>query len=100
MATSAVATGLDGTAFGGLESATRARLAALGRIVEIPAGSIPIREGVACAWLGVVVAGRLALRLRLPGGEDHTILSVEPGDIVGWSAALSSGLATSSAVAV
>lgn len=100
MATSTVATRLDETAFGGLEPATRARLAALGRIVEIPTGSMPIREGVACAWLGVVVSGRLALRLRLPGGEDHTILSVEGGDIVGWSAALSSGPATSTAVAV
>ena len=100
MATSTVTALLADTAFGSLEPSTLARLGALGRLVDLPVGSMPIREGLATSWLGVVATGRLALRLRLPGGEDHTILSVDRGDIVGWSAALSPGLATSTAVAV
>lgn len=100
MATQAVSALLDATVFSSLEPSILARLGVLGRRIEIAKGSTPIREGVACDWLGVVVTGRLALRLRLPGGLDRTILSVEPGDVVGWSAALSPSLATSTAVAV
>jgi CRP-like cAMP-binding protein len=100
MATQAVSALLDATVFASLEPSILARLGVLGRRIEIAEGTTPIREGVACDWLGVVVTGRLALRLRLPGGQDRTILSVEPGDVVGWSAALSPSLATSTAVAV
>jgi CRP/FNR family cyclic AMP-dependent transcriptional regulator len=100
MATQAVTPLLHATTFGSFEPATLARLGALGRVIDVPAGSVPIREGTVCDWLGVVVTGRFGLRLRLPGGLDRTILSVEPGDVVGWSAALSPSVATSTAIAV
>jgi CRP-like cAMP-binding protein len=92
---------LDTTWFtAGLSSGARARLAALGSLVEIPEGTTVVREGEPCTYLGVVVSGRVALRLRLPGGEDRTILTVDPGDIFGWSAVLPPAIATSTGVAV
>lgn len=77
-----------------------ARLAAVGRLVDYPVGAVLVREGRPCRELGVVVSGRIAIRLSLPGGDDRTILTIEPGDIVGWSAVLDPGLATSTAVIV
>jgi CRP/FNR family cyclic AMP-dependent transcriptional regulator len=100
MATQAVTTLLRATTFAGFDPAILARLGSLGRLTELPQGSTPIREGIVCDWLGVVITGRFGLRLRLPGGQDRTILSVEAGDVVGWSAVLSPAVATSTAVAV
>jgi CRP/FNR family cyclic AMP-dependent transcriptional regulator len=76
------------------------RLAALGRLTDIAAGTTVVREGAPCDSLGVVVSGRIALRLRLPGGQDRTILTVDPGDVFGWSAVLPPAFATSTGVAV
>jgi CRP/FNR family cyclic AMP-dependent transcriptional regulator len=100
MTTPAVAELLQATTFAGFDPAILARLGALGRLIELPEGATPIREGAVCDWLGVVITGRFGLRLRLPGGQDRTILSVEPGDVVGWSTVLSPAVATSTAVAV
>jgi CRP/FNR family cyclic AMP-dependent transcriptional regulator len=79
---------------------TRSRLAALGRMVDIPEGSIVVQEGTPCQAMGVVISGRIALRLRLPGGPDRTILTVDAGDVFGWSAVLPPAIATSTGVAV
>jgi CRP-like cAMP-binding protein len=80
--------------------ATRARLAEIGEIVHLEAGSTLVREGERCDSLGVVVSGRVALRLRFPGGQDRSILTVEPGDVFGWSAVLPHPYATSTALTV
>lgn len=77
-----------------------ARLASLGKLVDHPIGAVVIREGQPCRELGVVISGLIAIRMHLPGGEDRTILTIEPGDIVGWSALVPPGAATSTAVAV
>ena len=50
--------------------------------------------------LGVVVSGRVALRTLVPERGDVTILTVEPGDIYGWSAIVPPYRATSTAVAI
>jgi CRP/FNR family cyclic AMP-dependent transcriptional regulator len=101
METSALTTLLGDTWFGAnLPPGTRARLGVLGRLVEIPEGSVVVREGMLCQALGIVVAGRIALRLGLPGGQDRTILTVEAGDVFGWSAALPPAISTSTGVAV
>jgi CRP/FNR family cyclic AMP-dependent transcriptional regulator len=83
-----------------LSPAARARLAALGTLAQIGEGATVVREGEACDSLGVVISGRIALRLRLPGGRDRTILTVDPGDVYGWSAVLPPAIATSTGVAV
>jgi CRP/FNR family cyclic AMP-dependent transcriptional regulator len=82
----------------GLSGEERGRLAVLGRLVTIPEGTIVVQEGTPCTSLGVVVSGRVAIRLRLPGGEDRTILTVDPGDIFGWSAIVPPAVATSTVV--
>lgn len=78
----------------------RDHLAELGTLTDFREGSTIIREGDVCRSIGVVVDGRVALRLRLPGGDDRTILTVDAGDVFGWSAVLPPGVATASAVAI
>ena len=75
-------------------------LASLGTLTDVPESTTMVREGDVCRSIGVVIDGRVALRLRLPGGEDRTILTVDPGDVFGWSAVLPPAIATASAVAI
>jgi CRP/FNR family transcriptional regulator, cyclic AMP receptor protein len=76
----------------------RARLATAARVERLPAGSVLVHEGRSCESLGVVVDGRVALRLAVPGQPDRTILTLEPGDVFGWSAVLSTPVATATCV--
>ena len=65
-----------------------ARLAAIARIESIPTGVVMLREGQATTDLGVVLEGRIALRTRVPGRPDLTLMTLDRGDVFGWSAAL------------
>jgi CRP/FNR family cyclic AMP-dependent transcriptional regulator len=56
-----------------------------------------IREGDVSDKLGILVSGRLALQMMVPGQGMFTILSVEPGDVFGWSSVLQ-GMQTQSTV--
>jgi CRP/FNR family transcriptional regulator, cyclic AMP receptor protein len=101
METSHLSELLGATWFGAdLSVQTRARLAAVGHLVDLPDGAIVIREGSPCEEMGIVVHGRIALRMALAGGHDRTILTVEPGDVFGWSAVMAPGVATSTCVTV
>jgi CRP-like cAMP-binding protein len=92
---------LGETWFGGrLAPGPRARLASLGQVVDIPEGLVVVQEGMPCQTLGLVISGRIALRLALPGGQDRTILTVDPGDVYGWSAVMPPAIATSTGIAV
>ncbi len=84
----------------GLAPAVSARLAALARPVSAPAGTVILREGEGTDLLGVVITGRVALRTLVPERGEATILTVEPGDIYGWSALVPPYRATSTAVAI
>jgi CRP/FNR family cyclic AMP-dependent transcriptional regulator len=59
-----------------------------------------LREGGPADDLGIVHEGRVALRLRVPERGMTTILTVEPGDIVGWSAVVPPHRSTSTVVAL
>jgi CRP-like cAMP-binding protein len=74
------------------------RLAAIGEIKDYPAGTTVIHEGTPCRSFAVILRGRIALRLALPGAGDQTILTVDEGDVFGWSALLPDSLATSTGV--
>jgi CRP/FNR family transcriptional regulator, cyclic AMP receptor protein len=78
----------------------RQRLAALGRIESVPAGEVLVRETEPTHYLGVVISGRMGLRLRVPERGAVTILTVEPGDVVGWSAVVPPHRSTSTIVAL
>jgi CRP/FNR family cyclic AMP-dependent transcriptional regulator len=78
----------------------RTRLAALGTLVDIAEGTVVVREGLPCPALGVVTEGRIALRMGLPGGDARTILTIEAGDVFGWSAVLPPFISTSTGIAI
>ena len=84
----------------GLPDAARAQLAELAEMTSFAAGSIVLQEGGPVVSLGAVVDGRLAIRLKVPGRDVVTVLTVEPGDLIGWSALVPPHRATSTIVAL
>jgi CRP/FNR family cyclic AMP-dependent transcriptional regulator len=101
MQTSALSTVLGDTWFGAsLPVSARARLASVGRLVEIPDGAVILEEGRPCSAMGILVSGRIALRLLVRGIGERTIMTLEPGEVFGWSAVLPRAVATSTCVAV
>jgi CRP-like cAMP-binding protein len=83
-----------------LDSAARTTLAELGRLSRFPAGEVLLREGEPTDILAIVLEGRVGLRVRVPERGQVTILTVETGDVVGWSAMVPPYRATSTAVAL
>jgi CRP/FNR family transcriptional regulator, cyclic AMP receptor protein len=84
----------------GLGGGERRRLSAFARVVSAAPDEVLIREGEPTPYLGILTGGRVALRMRLPGRSPITVMTVEPGDIVGWSAVLAPYRATSTVIAV
>lgn len=83
-----------------LSPAVHARMAEMARPVEFSAGSTILREGTDTPFLCAVLEGRVALRLRVPErGDRVTIVTVEPGDLLGWSAVVRPYRATVDAIA-
>jgi CRP-like cAMP-binding protein len=89
------------TRFGGrLPAAAQARLEPQMRLVEYAPGAEILVEGDPTDVLGFVRRGRAAIRLRVPERGPTTILTVEPGDVLGWSAVVPPHRATSTVVAL
>ena len=74
------------------------RMAAIGEVKDYPVGTTVVQEGAPCLSLGVILGGRIALRLAFPGVGEQTILTIDEGDLFGWSALLPEALATSTCV--
>lgn len=83
-----------------LSADVRTRLARLGRLESRAAGQVLLREGEPTTDLGLVLSGRIGLRLRVPERGAVTILTVEPGDVVGWSVLVPPHRSTSTVVAL
>ena len=91
---------LNHTWFGAeLSPETQERLAKLGVIQDFEADEVILHEGDDAREMGILISGRLALRTLVPERGPVTILSVEPGDIFGWSAVLADTQAQSTVVA-
>jgi CRP/FNR family cyclic AMP-dependent transcriptional regulator len=91
---------LNHTWFGSdLAPQTQERLAKLGEIQDFEAEDVILHEGQEATEMGILISGRLALRTLVPERGPVTILSVEPGDIFGWSAVLADTKAQSTVVA-
>jgi CRP-like cAMP-binding protein len=91
---------LNHTWFGSeLAPETQERLARLGTMADFAADEVILQEGDDATELGILISGRLALRTLVPERGPVTILSVEPGDIFGWSAILPTTTAQSTVVA-
>ncbi len=70
------------------------------RVLPIEAGVTFIEEGGPTPFLGFVRSGRVALRMRVPERGAVTILTVDPGELLGWSAIVPPHRATTSATAL
>ena len=81
-----------------LPAAALARLEAHDRFVSYGAGVEILREGEPTRDLGLVVRGRVAVRLRVPERGMTTIMTLEEGNIIGWSAVVPPHRATSTVV--
>ena len=87
-------------AFDRLPPDVRERLAPLGTMTSFSVGDTVLHEGRETPFLGWVERGRIALRLRVPElGERVTIGTIEPGELLGWSAIVAPFRATVDAVA-
>jgi CRP-like cAMP-binding protein len=95
----AVSAELASSWFGsGLSLHARSRLAECASLQVVPSGTTLMREGEETSLLAIVVRGRVALRMHVPERGTTTILTVEPGDVVGWSALVPPHRSTSTAV--
>ncbi len=84
----------------GLSAKAQTRLAELGRRFNAEAGTKLFQEGDESDIFGILVRGRIALRLLVPERGDITILTIEPGDVYFWSALVPPYKATSSGIAL
>jgi CRP-like cAMP-binding protein len=84
----------------GLPPSERRRLAALAVRRTAAPGDVLLHEGSPTTHLGIVLAGRVALRLQVPGRGPITVLTVEPGDVFGWSALVPPYRSTTTVIAV
>jgi CRP/FNR family transcriptional regulator, cyclic AMP receptor protein len=83
-----------------LPARLRGRVVAFATSRTYEAGQAVLREGDDTAFLAVIERGRVALRLRVPElGDRLTIVTVEPGELLGWSAVVPPYRATVDAVA-
>lgn len=96
----AAAVGRAWLAFDRLGPAVTDRLRPFGTMATFEAGSLVLAEGRDTPFFGFVDSGRVALRLRVPElGDRVTIVTIEPGEILGWSAVVPPYRATVDAVA-
>ena len=72
----------------GIPAPSLGRLAALGRLREADPASCCSSRG-APTELDLILSGRVGVTEREPGRGEVTLMTVEPGDIVGWSVLLS-----------
>jgi CRP/FNR family transcriptional regulator, cyclic AMP receptor protein len=83
-----------------LEEPVRATLDSLAGSQAFAAGDVILREGGLTPFLAVVERGRVGLRLLVPERGPQTVVTVEPGELLGWSAVVPPYRATSEAVAI
>lgn len=62
------------------------RMAGIGRVEAFPAGSCVFRQGEPARDLRVLVSGRVALTLDVPGKAPMMLTALSRGDLLGWSA--------------
>jgi CRP/FNR family cyclic AMP-dependent transcriptional regulator len=92
---------IDATWFGsGLSRGVKERLSGMAREYEAPAGTRLLREGDDTTELTVLIEGRVALTVHVAGRGSVTLMTVEPGDVFGWSAVIAPFKATSTVVSL
>ena len=84
----------------GLAPAVRGRLAGLAERRAFETGATVMAEGAPTPFLGIVLAGRVGLRLVVPERGPQTVVTVEPGELLGWSAVVPPYRASAEALAL
>lgn len=74
--------------FAGLRPDEHERLAQAALVEKFPAGSTVFLEGDPPGDLYFLTEGRVTLCMRVPGRPDTCFLSLQPGELLGWSALL------------
>jgi CRP/FNR family cyclic AMP-dependent transcriptional regulator len=98
---STLASKLGGTWFGaGLAARDRERLVAGATLRQFGVGEILLHEGGACDTFGVLVSGLLGMQTLVPGRGTVTLMTVEPGDVYGWSALVPPHRSTSTVLGI
>jgi CRP-like cAMP-binding protein len=101
MTSSLIGARIEATWFGAhLPSSLTARLATTAREYQVPARSRVLRVGDETLELGLVVGGRVALTEFVAGHGSLTLMTVEPGDVFGWSAVVAPYVAVSTVYAL
>ncbi|MBM3998308.1 MAG: cyclic nucleotide-binding domain-containing protein [Planctomycetes bacterium] len=77
-----------------------ARLADAASLQRAASGSVIFREGTRNANLYLLRKGKVALDMKVPGRGSVRILTLGPGEMIGWSALLGEGKMTAGAVAL
>lgn len=83
-----------------LSRPARARLAELGEVQRAAPDEVLLQEGVETDRLGILLSGLLSLRVTVAGRGRATLMTVEPGDIFGWTALVPPFRSTSTVVAL
>ncbi|MBX3028964.1 MAG: cyclic nucleotide-binding domain-containing protein [Chloroflexi bacterium] len=84
----------------GLPADALDRLAALGHLRDVEPGTVLLTEGTPTPELVLLLHGRARVAEREPGREELTLMTVEAGDIVGWSVLLAPMPATATVTAI
>jgi CRP-like cAMP-binding protein len=84
----------------GVSSSSLTRLEWTAREYDAMEGIELLREGSETAELGLVTRGRVALTEHVPGRGPVTLMTVEPGDLFGWSSLVPPYRATSTVTTV
>lgn len=101
MSADGTAVRLSGTWFGeALSAHARDRLATIAEVHRVEPGAVLIREGAEVDQLGILTDGLLSLRVAVAGRGRATLMTIEPGDVFGWSAVVPPYRSTSTVVAL
>lgn len=96
-----VAARLSATWFGAeLSPHARERLAAVAEIRRVDPGAVLLREGTETERFGILLSGLLSLRVAVAGRGRATLMTIEAGEVFGWSALVPPYRATSTVVAL
>ncbi len=68
--------------------------------MQLVVGEFLFREGETQFLLHVLLHGQLDLVMQVPGRGSQRILSIGPGELVGWSALVGQGVMTCSALCI
>lgn len=84
----------------GLSPEYIAQVAAVASPVHWPADEVIYREGDAGAAVYLIDVGRVAIEMTVPGRGRTTVLTIGPGEVLGWSSLFHDGPKDAAARAV